>query len=165
MSIADHALFCYRYCGWRRDSSHRIFLGRVNITKKMFGLLSHFMRQFISRLSDGRSTFTTGGTMPYTDKQVAALQNAAQEFGTLNAEIAGKLADQLGQSKRSVIAKIKSLDLPYAVAKKPVKGTRATTKAEYVTAIAKALDADATDLAGLEKATALGLSRLLASIR
>ena len=103
--------------------------------------------------------------MPYTDKQVAALQNAAQQFGTLDGEIAGKLAADLGQTKRSVIAKIKSLDLPYAVAKKPVKGTRATTKAEYVTAIAKALDADATDLAGFEKATALGLSRLLAAIR
>ena len=103
--------------------------------------------------------------MPYTEKQVVALQNAAQKFGTLNGEIAGQLAADLGQSKRSVIAKIKSLDLPYQVAAKPVKGTRATTKAEYVAAIAKALDADATDLAGLEKATALGLSRLLASIR
>ena len=103
--------------------------------------------------------------MPYTEKQVAALQNAAQQFGTLNGEIAAKLAADLGQSKRSVIAKIKSLDLPYAVAAKPVKGTRATSKAEYVAAIAKALDADASSLEGLEKATALSLSGLLASIR
>ncbi len=103
--------------------------------------------------------------MPYTEKQVVALQNAAQKFGTLNGEIAGQLAADLGQSKRSVIAKIKSLELPYAVAKKPVKGTRATSKAEYVAAIAKALDADASELAGLEKATALALSGLLASIR
>lgn len=103
--------------------------------------------------------------MPYTDTQVAALQKAANDFGTLNGEIAARLADELGQSKRSVIAKIKSLGLDYAVAAKPVKGTRSTTKAEYVAAIAKALDADATDLAGLEKATALGLSRLLAAIR
>lgn len=103
--------------------------------------------------------------MAYSKTQVAALQNAAQEFGTLNGEIAGKLAVDLDQSKRSVIAKIKSLGLPYAVAAKPVKGTRATSKAEYVSAIAKALDADATELAGLEKATALALSGLLASIR
>ena len=103
--------------------------------------------------------------MPYTEKQVAALQNAAQQFGTLNGELAGKLAADLGQSKRSVIAKIKSLDLPYAVASKPVKGTRSTSKAEYVAAIAKALDADASTLAGLEKATALSLSGLLAAIR
>ena len=103
--------------------------------------------------------------MPYTEKQVVALQNAAQKFGTLNGEIAGQLAADLGQSKRSVIAKIKSLDLPYQVASKPVKGTRATSKAEYVAAIAKALNADATELAGLEKATALALSGLLASIR
>lgn len=103
--------------------------------------------------------------MPYTDKQVAALQNAAQEFGTLNSEIAGKLADQLGQSKRSVIAKIGSLGLPYQAATRPVKGTRATSKAEYVAAIAKALDADVRDFEGLEKATARGLSSLLASIR
>ena len=103
--------------------------------------------------------------MPYTEKQVVALQNAAQKFGTLNGEIAGQLAADLGQSKRSVIAKIKSLDLPYQVASKPVKGTRSTSKAEYVAAIAKALDADASELAGLEKATALALSGLLASIR
>ena len=92
--------------------------------------------------------------MPYTEKQVAALQNAAQQFGTLNGEIAGQLADELGLTKRSVIAKIKSLGLDYAVAKKPVKGTRAISKAEYVSAIAKALDADASTLDGLEKATA-----------
>ena len=103
--------------------------------------------------------------MPYTDKQVAALQNAAQQYGTLNAEIAGKLAADLGQSKRSVIAKIGSLGLPYQAAKRPVGGTRATSKAEYVAAIAKALDADATMLEGLEKATALSLSGLLASIQ
>ena len=96
--------------------------------------------------------------MPYTDTQVAALHKAAEQFGTLNSEIAGKLADDLGQSKRSVIAKIGSLGLPYAAAKRPVKGTRATSKAEYVAAIAKALDADARDLDGLEKATARALS-------
>ena len=99
--------------------------------------------------------------MPYTDTQVAALHKAAEQFGTLNSEIAGKLADDLGQSKRSIIAKIGSLGLPYAA----VKGTRATSKAEYVAAIAKALDADARDLDGLEKATARALSGLLASIR
>jgi len=103
--------------------------------------------------------------MPYTEKQVAALQNAAQQFGTLNGEIAGQLADELGLTKRSVIAKIKSLGLDYAVAKKPVKGTRAISKADYVSAIAKALDADASTLDGLEKATALSLSGLLAAIR
>lgn len=103
--------------------------------------------------------------MPYSEKQVVALQNAATQLGTLNGEIAGQLAVDLGQSKRSVIAKIKSLGLPYAVAKKPVKGTRATSKADYVAAIAKALDADASELAGLEKATAVALSGLLSSIR
>jgi hypothetical protein len=108
---------------------------------------------------------TKEANMAYSKTQVAALENAAQEFGTLNGEIAGKLAVDLDQSKRSVIAKIKSLGLPYAVAAKPVKGTRATSKAEYVAAIAKALDADASELAGLEKATALALSGLLASIR
>jgi len=103
--------------------------------------------------------------MPYTEKQVAALQKAANDFGILDGDIAAKLAADLGQSKRSVIAKIKSLDLPYRVAAKPVKGTRAISKAEYVAAIAKALDADASTLAGLEKATALSLSGLLAAIR
>jgi transposase len=133
--------------------------------KKMFGLSRQTVRQFISRLSDGRSTSTKGGSMPYTEKQVAALQNAAKQYGTLNGALAGQLADELGQSKRSVIAKIKSLGLDYAVAKKPVKGTRATSKADYVAAIAKALDADASALDGLEKATALSLSGLLAAIQ
>ena len=103
--------------------------------------------------------------MPYTTQQVAALENAAKQYGTLNGDIAGQLATQIGQSKRSVIAKIKSLGLDYAVAAKPVKGTRATSKADYVAAIAKALDADASTLDGLEKATALSLSALLAAIR
>ena len=103
--------------------------------------------------------------MSYTSQQVAALENAAKANDTLNGELAAKLALELGQSKRSVIAKIKSLGLPYTVAAKPVKGTRATSKAEYVSAIAKALDADVTELDGLEKATALALSGLLASIR
>jgi hypothetical protein len=133
--------------------------------KNNSGLLPRFVGKFISRLSDGRSTSTKGGYMPYSEKQVAALQKAAKQYGTLNGELAAKLAADLGQSKRSVIAKIKSLDLPYAVASKPVKGTRATSKAEYVAAIAKALDADASTLAGLEKATALSLSGLLAAIR
>lgn len=103
--------------------------------------------------------------MPYTEAQVAALHKAAEQHGTLNGDIAGQLAAELGQSKRSVVAKIGSLGLPYQAAKRPVKGTRATSKAEYVAAIAKALDADARDLDGLEKATARGLSGLLASIR
>ena len=68
--------------------------------------------------------------MPYTTEQVAALNKAAKEFGTLNGDIAGQLAVQIGQSKRSVIAKIKSLGLDYAVAAKPVKGTRSTSKAD-----------------------------------
>ena len=108
---------------------------------------------------------TKEGIMPYSEKQVAALRKAANDFGILDGDIAAKLAADLGQSKRSVIAKIKSLDLPYRVAAKPVKGTRSTSKAEYVAAIAKALDADASTLAGLEKATALSLSGLLAAIR
>jgi len=103
--------------------------------------------------------------MPYTEAQVAALHKAAEQHGTLNGDIAGQLAAELGQSKRSIVAKIGSLGLPYAAAKRPTKGTRATSKAEYVAAIAKALDADARDLDGLEKATARALSGLLASIR
>ena len=103
--------------------------------------------------------------MPYTETQVAALQKAADQYGTLNGEIAAKLAAELGQSKRSIVAKIGSLGLPYQAAKRPVKGTRATSKAEYVAAIAKALNADARDLDGLEKATARALSGLLSSIR
>lgn len=102
--------------------------------------------------------------MAYTSQQVAALEDAAKANGTLNGELAAQLSADLGQSKRSVIAKIKSLGLPYTVAAKPVKGTRATSKAEYVAAIAKALDAEASTFAGLEKATAAALSGLLVAI-
>ena len=102
--------------------------------------------------------------MSYTSQQVAALENAAKANDTLNGALAEKLAIELGQSKRSVIAKIKSLGLPYTVAAKPVKGNRATSKAEYVAAIAKALDEDSSSFAGLEKATATALSSLLVAI-
>jgi hypothetical protein len=127
--------------------------------------MAFFETIFLSVRGWASTENTKEGIMPYTEKQVAALQNAAKQHGTLNGELAAKLAADLGQSKRSVIAKIKSLDLPYTVAAKPVKGTRSTSKAEYVAAIAKALDADASTLAGLEKATALSLSGLLAAIR
>lgn len=124
------------------------------------------MRQFISRLSDGRSASTKKVTnMSYTTEQVKTIQAAAKELGTLNGQIAGELAEKIGMSKRSVIAKIKSLGLDYAVAVKPTKGTRATSKAEYIAAIASALDADASSFAGLEKSTASALSNLLAAIR
>ena len=103
--------------------------------------------------------------MSYETSQVETIQRAAQKLGTLNGQIAGELAKEIGKSKRSVIAKIKSLGLDYTVAAKPVKGTRATSKAEYIAAIAKALDADASSFAGLEKSTALALSNLLAAIR
>ena len=134
---------------------------------KINSLLSRFnMRQFISMFSDGRSASTKKvTTMSYETSQVETIQRAAQELGTLNGQIAGELAKEIGKSKRSVIAKIKSLGLDYTVAAKPVKGTRATSKAEYIAAIAKALDADESSLAGLEKSTASALSNLLAAIR
>ena len=134
---------------------------------KINSLLSRFnMRQFISMFSDGRSASTKKvTTMSYETSQVETIQRAAQELGTLNGQIAGELAKEIGKSKRSVIAKIKSLGLDYTVAAKPVKGTRATSKAEYIAAIAKALDADASSFAGLEKSTASALSNLLAAIR
>ena len=136
---------------------------KVNLIESYY--LNYKSKMSGNTMPDLFKTTNKGIIMPYTEKQVAALQNAAQQFGTLNGELAAKLAADLGQSKRSVIAKIKSLDLPYAVAAKPVKGTRSTSKAEYVAAIAKALDADASTLAGLEKATALSLSGLLQAIR
>ena len=102
--------------------------------------------------------------MPYTETQVAALHKAAEQYGTLNGDIAGQLAAELGQSKRSIVAKIGSLGLPYAAAKRPTKGTRATSKAEYVAAIAKALDMPVDDLDGLAKAPRLALDNLLMNI-
>ena len=95
----------------------------------------------------------------YTAEQIAVLENAQP----LNQAKAMEIAEQLGKTSRSVIAKAKSLGLDYEVKVRATKRV-ASSKADLVRAIAKGLDADADQFAGLEKATMSALSNLLSEI-
>lgn len=75
-----------------------------------------------------------------------------------------QFAETNNLSTRSVVSKIKSLDLGYTP--KPKAASKARfVKADTVLAIAKALDADSDELAGLAKADGKSLSALLMAIR
>ena len=93
----------------------------------------------------------------YTPEQEAAIRAASP----LNIDKAKALADQIGKSWRSVIAKAKSMDLPYEAKPAPAKRPKGMTKAELVSRIE---DATGANLSGLEKATGQALSRLLESL-
>lgn len=97
----------------------------------------------------------------YSSSMVTALQSQSWDYDSASA-----FASEHNLSVRSVISKIKSLDLDYTPKPKTVStaGPR-VSKADLVISIAKALDADADALAGLAKADALALSMLLMSIR
>ena len=97
----------------------------------------------------------------YTPEMLAVIAG----YDSFNKETATEIADKIGKSPRSVIAKIKSMGLPYAVQRPTRKdGSAITRKIDTVLAIAKALDMDADDLDGLTKAPASGLSALLREI-
>ena len=95
----------------------------------------------------------------YTAEQIAVLKDAQP----LNQAKAVEIAEQIGKTSRSVIAKAKSLGLDYEVKVRATKRV-ASSKADLVRAIAKGLDADASQFAGLEKATMSALSNLLSEI-
>ncbi len=96
----------------------------------------------------------------YTPEMVEIIRNWPQP---LNQAAAVEISTQIGRNSRSVIAKIKSLGLPYQI-KRPVRKGGSSTKQDYINAIAKGLDMDAVDLIGLEKATATALANLLREI-
>ena len=95
----------------------------------------------------------------YTAEQIAVLKNAQP----LNQAKAVEIAEEIGKTSRSVIAKAKSLGLDYEVKVRATKRV-ASSKADLVRAIAKGLDADASQFEGLEKATMTALSNLLSEI-
>ena len=74
-----------------------------------------------------------------------------------------QFAEANNLSTRSVVSKIKSLDLPYTPKPKAASQPR-FRKADTVLAIAKALNTDSDSLAGLAKADAASLSALLMAI-
>ena len=104
----------------------------------------------------------TAKAVNYTADMIAVING----YDSYNADVAQDIADQIGKSRRSVIAKIKSMGLPYAV-KKPTRkdGSAVALKIDTVLAIAKALDMDALDLDGLTKAPRSALSALLINIK
>ena len=100
----------------------------------------------------------TAKAVNYTADMVAVIRG----YDSFNADVAQEIADQIGKSRRSVIAKIKSMGLYYAV-QRPVRkdGSPITRKIDTVIAIAKALDMDALELEGLTKAPKSALEALL----
>lgn len=96
----------------------------------------------------------------YSDSMVKAL--TSQNAWTFAQAV--QFAEANNLSTRSVVSKIKSLDLGYTPKPKAASKVR-FVKADTVLAIAKALDADSDELAGLAKADANSLSALLMAIR
>lgn len=97
----------------------------------------------------------------YTSTMVSTLQSQAWDYDSASA-----FASEHNLSVRSVISKIKSLELDYTPKPKTVStsGPR-VVKADIVDSIAKALDTDPDSLAGLAKADGRALSALLMAIR
>ena len=98
----------------------------------------------------------------YTPEMLAVIKG----YDAYDKATATEIAAKIGKSPRSVIAKIKSMGLPYTV-KKPTRkdGSAVALKVDMVLAIAKALDMDALDLDGLTKAPRSALSALLINIK
>jgi hypothetical protein len=101
--------------------------------------------------------------MAYSVKQEAVLREAAKD-GPITFARAQELGLELGYSYQSVIAKIKSLELPYE--RKPVepKRPKGMTKADLVKSILARLNQEGLELNGLEKATSQSLSNLLEAL-
>jgi len=97
----------------------------------------------------------------YTPSMLAVING----YDAFNKATATEIADKIGKSPRSVIAKIKSMGLSYTV-QRPVRkdGSPVSRKADTVAAIAKALDMDLDDLDGLTKAPRSALIALLREI-
>lgn len=97
----------------------------------------------------------------YTDKMV----NEMTAVASWNYDSASEYAAKHGLSVRSVISKLKNLELAYTP--KPVVKSAAAPrvkKSEIVLQIAQASGADAEALAGLEKADARSLTALLKAL-
>lgn len=95
----------------------------------------------------------------YSQSMVAELTKK----GSWSFAEAEAFASRFNLSTRSVVSKIKSLDLDYTPKPKALAQPR-IRKADTVAAIAKALCTDSDSLAGLAKADAAALSALLMAI-
>jgi len=97
----------------------------------------------------------------YTDSMVAEMLGQ----GSFTFAQAQAYAEKHNLSTRSVVSKIKSLDLPYTPKPKAAaSGAPRILKMDHVTAIAKALDVNVESIEGLAKADSRSLSALLMAI-
>ena len=96
----------------------------------------------------------------YTDQESAAVAAAAP----LTFESAAALAEKLGKSTRSVIAKAKSLGVEYTPKAKPAPKGKGVTKADLVAKVASELGLPAEMLEGLKGATVASLEVLLTKV-
>ena len=98
--------------------------------------------------------------MSYSDKETAAVRAAAP----LTYDSAAALAEAMGKSTRSVIAKAKSLDLEYTPKAKPTPKGKGVTKADLVAKVAAKLGVSTDAVDGLKGATVASLEVLLAKV-
>ena len=102
----------------------------------------------------------------YTDEMVARLNevyDGSADEATRKAAVAA-LAEELGKSAASIRAKLTREKLYVPMAKAP-KGKNTVRKAELVTAIAKAINADEDVIGSLEKATKVALNKVLDALK
>jgi hypothetical protein len=96
----------------------------------------------------------------------AAMEQVIREASPIDYTIAKRLAAELGRKPRSIVAKaISMIGVEYNAALPTNKnGSVVYRKADTVKAIEKALDSGDGSLAGLVKASATALDRLLSEI-
>jgi len=92
----------------------------------------------------------------------AEQEQILRDRSPLDLESAKALADEMGKGYRSIIAKVKSMGLPYVVKKTEPKKVAKETKAQLVEKISASLEG--ADLDGLEKSTAQALVNLLQAV-
>ena len=95
----------------------------------------------------------------YSAEQIALI-TAQSPMDFEQARILG-LSFEPVKSARSIVAKIKSLELDYICKPAPVKKPKPITKSELVDQIAENMEVDSGLFAGLEKATVSALNNLL----
>ena len=97
--------------------------------------------------------------MAYDKAQEAVLK----AYDSISFEQAEAIGEEIGKSTRSVIAKVKSLDIPYVPKKVAPKRPAGKTKAELVSEVEASFGGQF-DLSGLSKATGATLVTLLGAL-
>lgn len=101
----------------------------------------------------------------YTEEQIAILQSEATEDNPMTFDRAKTLVDAVGHNPRSIVAKVRSLGLPYKNSERTAKnGDPIVRKSELVAQIAQALEVDESDVESLESATKAALKLVLAGL-